>query len=273
MAWPTVSSTDQTRSGDRVRNGMVIGGLSVTGISIVMDPYITRWMEYQTQSYGISFANPQEWKSATIQILVILLTGVWGTLHMMMIRTADRLAEKQASREADRHEGDPPSVSVTGRILLLACASCLWASTLWAQPIVNPGSIAFDPSLDHARLVNGVPVLDTYTLQIGPGSQPDQIVRSTVIGKPDPNAAGEIEFALRNDLMQLPSGIYVASIRATGPGGWNRSILSDPFEVDFEALHGGVPPIDPPTQTVPAPAAPPGKPRIRSAGPSAMPVR
>jgi hypothetical protein len=155
-----------------------------------------------------------------------------------------------------------------GAVLVL-----LGAAPASSQPIVNPSVVAFSPSLDHARALNGQAVLDTYTLLIGPGSQPDQIVRTTVIGKPDPNAAGEIEFALRDDLLQLPSGLYVASIRVTGPGGTNQSMLSDPFQVDFEALHGGPPTTDPPPQAIPAPAAPLGKPSIRSGARSGMRVR
>jgi hypothetical protein len=143
-----------------------------------------------------------------------------------------------------------------------------------AQPLVNPDTITFTASADHDRVVNGQAVLDVYTLLIGPGSQPDQIVRTTVIGKPTPTAAGDIDAGLLADLMHLPSGLYVASIRATGPGGWNTSLLSEPFAVDYEALHGGTPPIDPPPPaTVPAPSAPPGRPRIRLSAPSATAPR
>lgn len=88
-AWSPVASTKDTRSGDRVRNGMVIGGLSVTGISIMLDPYITALMGHQTAAYGIQFADPDGWKDALIQILVMLATAIWGTLHMRFIRAAD----------------------------------------------------------------------------------------------------------------------------------------------------------------------------------------
>ena len=46
-------------------------------------------MTRQTQR-GIAFQDPELWKDAVIQFAVILLTGIWGTIHMALIRRADQ---------------------------------------------------------------------------------------------------------------------------------------------------------------------------------------
>ena len=84
------AKTRETRSGDRVRNGMVIAGMSSTGVAIVLDPYITAWMAHQTSAYGIVFADPEGWKTAAVQFVIVAATAVWGVVHMRMIRRADK---------------------------------------------------------------------------------------------------------------------------------------------------------------------------------------
>lgn len=98
-----IAATADTRSGDRVRNGMFMAGLSLAGISIILDPYISAWMLHQTGAYGIVFADPEGWKNAVISISVPVLTGAWGVVHMMLIRWVDRLTQEDA---------DPPSEDV-----------------------------------------------------------------------------------------------------------------------------------------------------------------
>lgn len=72
------AKTRETRSGDRVRNGMFIAGMSSTGVAIILDPYITAWMMHQTSAYGIVFADPEGWKNAAVQFAIIALTGDLG---------------------------------------------------------------------------------------------------------------------------------------------------------------------------------------------------
>lgn len=93
--------TNETRSGDRVRNGMIIAGASSTGIAIILDPYITAWMKHQTGAYGIVFTDPEGWKNAVVQVSILVATAAWGVLHMHLIRYADRLAPAAA--------GEPPA--------------------------------------------------------------------------------------------------------------------------------------------------------------------
>lgn len=106
-----IAGTKDTRSGDRVRNGMVIGGLSATGLSIMLDPYITRWMLHQTSAYGIVFSDPEGWKDATVQFAIVLLTALWGTLHMVLIRLADKVIGDDFSDPP----GPPPGLGIGGR--------------------------------------------------------------------------------------------------------------------------------------------------------------
>lgn len=89
----TPARTSETRSGDRVRNGMIIAGFSSTGVAIILDPYITAWMAHQTSAYGIHFKDPEGWKTAVVQVAIVVFTAVWGFLHMWLIRKADRMLE------------------------------------------------------------------------------------------------------------------------------------------------------------------------------------
>lgn len=95
------AKTRETRSGDRVRNGMFIAGMSSTGVAIILDPYITAWMMHQTSAYGIVFADPEGWKNAAVQFAIIALTGLWGVLQMRMIRQADRVPPADDPTAAD----------------------------------------------------------------------------------------------------------------------------------------------------------------------------
>lgn len=89
----TTAPTAETRSGDRVRNGMVIAGMGSTGAAIILDPYITAWMAHQTRAYGVVFDDPQGWKSAAVQLAIVAVTTIWGVVHMRLIRRADSPAQ------------------------------------------------------------------------------------------------------------------------------------------------------------------------------------
>ncbi len=99
------AKTHEIRSGDRVRNGMVIAGMSSTGVAIILDPYITALMAHQTRAFGIVFEDPQGWKSATVQVLIVAITAVWGVVHMRLIRLADRIEVRRPSL----YEPEPPA--------------------------------------------------------------------------------------------------------------------------------------------------------------------
>ena len=113
-----------------------------------------------------------------------------------------------------------------------------------AQPVqlVNPSTVQFAASTDHAAVQNTVAVVARYLLEI---LDPAGALAKTVdLGKPAPDATGQIAFTgLVAAMNTLPPATYTVRVVAEGPGGQGRSALSDPFSVQVRA-----------------PAAPAGKP-------------
>jgi hypothetical protein len=97
--------------------------------------------------------------------------------------------------------------------------------------VINPTTVIFNASADHTRVltVGGqqVPMLTNYVLRIMLEGASQPIV-SVDLGKPAPNAAGEIR-ATPAELIGLPLGAYVARVAAVGPGGMSESDPTAPF--------------------------------------------
>jgi hypothetical protein len=113
------------------------------------------------------------------------------------------------------------------------------------QNPVNPTTIEFTPSVDHAVAENGQSVVGSYLVELYTPTG-TQAVASRDIGKPTP-ANNLITYTqLKTMYATLPVGNYVAKVAAVGPGGTTFGSASSPFSV-----------------TLRAPAAPPGSPIIR----------
>ncbi len=96
-----------------------------------------------------------------------------------------------------------------------------------AQTVLNPRTVEFDPSADHAALTaDGQPVVQRYELQVflAGASQP---MTTANLAKPNPQADGKIrlDFSALLAGWPLTNGTYVARVAAVGPAG---NGLSDP---------------------------------------------
>ena len=79
-----------------------------------------------------------------------------------------------------------------------------------------PRAVAFKPSPDHATLVT------SYVLRVfaaGANPQTATPLASSSLGKPSPNAAGEIVVDRAAFFSALPPGSYVSAVGAVGPAG------------------------------------------------------
>ena len=103
----------------------------------------------------------------------------------------------------------------------------LLAAPAGAQTVMDPTTAEFDPSPDHNTLVDDVPMLERYELEIyAPGVTPP--VRTLNLGKPAPAADGKIRtnFALLLVPPLTPGPVYTAAVVAVGPGGRSASPVS-----------------------------------------------
>lgn len=104
--------------------------------------------------------------------------------------------------------------------LALAAAGTLRAQTAM---VTNPTAAVFTASLDHAVTIDGVALVDGYTLEIH--TYPDGALAATVnVGKPALDANGAITVVIP----ALPSGTFFGRAIATGPGG-SAFVDSEPF--------------------------------------------
>ena len=115
---------------------------------------------------------------------------------------------------------------------LLAFLLCLVALPAAAQvpPIVNPTGVEWD-SADHDAVANGAPVITRYLLEIATSATTPVIVRTVDMGKPTLVGGKVTYLGLGAVVQSLPSGNYIAVVKAEGPGGVSAGTLSDPFTV------------------------------------------
>lgn len=111
---------------------------------------------------------------------------------------------------------------------LLACLLALVPLTASAQVIVNPTSIEFTASADHAATFGGSALVTKYELVVVRQSAPTVPVVVTDLGKPTP-AANVITVPVPGGLPN--NTVLQVSVRTTGPGGVTAGVLSDPFGV------------------------------------------
>ena len=85
-----------------------------------------------------------------------------------------------------------------------------------------PSGIAFIVSADHATLVTGY-TLEVYAAGATPGvSAP---LRTLSLGKPAPDASGEVQLGCASFFEPLPAGSYIAAVVAVGASGSARSAV------------------------------------------------
>ena len=115
------------------------------------------------------------------------------------------------------------------RVVLCALVGTAAAS---AQPVVNPRVVEFDPSADHATLLEGgVAAVERYDfeLYLAGATAPFHVVN---LGKPAPGTDGKVrvDFSTQVASWPLPGGTYESRVAAVGPGGVGRSDLSNQFQ-------------------------------------------
>ena len=116
------------------------------------------------------------------------------------------------------------------RRALILCALALVAAPLHAQSIVDGQRVEFLPSADNDTLVNGVAVVQGYTLNIYPAGS-TTVASTANLGKPTPDADGYMRVTwLPLVTTPLQMGvIYEARVLANGPGGSTASAVSGTF--------------------------------------------
>jgi len=134
----------------------------------------------------------------------------------------------------------PPRCWRTAALLVLTLVAL--PSILAAQTVADPGVVEFTPSVDHDRVVDGMPLVDRYVLEfyaIGA----NVLLQSINLGKPSPDPDGSIRFVFGNALgtWRAPGVAYEARVTAMGPGGSTTSANSNPF-----SFPTATPPVPPP---------------------------
>jgi len=116
------------------------------------------------------------------------------------------------------------------RGLWLALLALLTAAigTAAAQTVINPTLVEFDPSADHARVFEGLPLVDKYTLEIYLAGAAAPITTAD-LGKPTPEQDGKIR-ATPTVFATVPIAQRLeARVLVSGSGGQSRSGVSNPF--------------------------------------------
>src|SRR5690348_2468422 len=106
----------------------------------------------------------------------------------------------------------------------------LYTSAVYAQSITDARRVEFSPSVDHSAIVNGVAVVQSYSMQIfvSGGTQPVQTIN---LGKPALDVDGKIrlDFVALLTTPLTTGVVYEARISAIGPGGTGTSLPSNTF--------------------------------------------
>jgi hypothetical protein len=118
-----------------------------------------------------------------------------------------------------------------------ACVLIALPATAQTPAVINPNTVSFTPSADHDALLEGVPMVTRYDLQISLEVS-GTVLTTTDIGKPTPvnnliSITNPIWFA-----PLTPRTRYVAHVIAVGPTGAGVSDPSGPF---LNADHPGKP--------------------------------
>ena len=92
-------------------------------------------------------------------------------------------------------------------------------------PTNPPRGVVFNPSSNHDSSVNSY-IVEFFAS--GANTSTATPVRTQDVGKPTP-VSGEISVDVSATIQALPTGSYVSTVRATGPGGTTRSAPSQPF--------------------------------------------
>lgn len=98
-------------------------------------------------------------------------------------------------------------------------------------PLVNPTTVEFDPSPDHAALnAGGAPVVQRYELRLYRSGESLAAGRAD-LGKPAPEGDGKIRVNFSSLLAPWPppDGAYEARVAAMGPSGEGESPTSNTF--------------------------------------------
>lgn len=113
-------------------------------------------------------------------------------------------------------------------VALLALPALAVAQTV----VVNPTTVSFDPSPDHAAVgLDGAALVTSYSLRFyaeGAGSP----TQTQDLGKPAPGTDGRITIANRALFAGAPLSLntkYVAKVATVGPTGVAESDPSNPF--------------------------------------------
>ena len=109
---------------------------------------------------------------------------------------------------------------------------------------VNPTTVQFTPSADHAALnVDGTPVVTRYDLRVYVPTILTTIVFTQTLGKPTPGTDGTIQASLGTGIVAalVKNTQYVAEVVAIGPYGEGVSTPSNPFGYAAPPRAGGVP--------------------------------
>lgn len=120
------------------------------------------------------------------------------------------------------------AVNLRARALWIGVVGLLGAWPAAAQ-VVNPTTAVFTASSDHAMVINGVAVVESYQLDLVTTATGGALTLTVSLGKPVPSPTNEITVDISPSVAKLATGTYVATVVAVGPGGAGRSAPSDPF--------------------------------------------
>lgn len=113
------------------------------------------------------------------------------------------------------------------RLIMLTFGVVLWSTSAIAQTVLNPTRVEFTPSADHAIVIDGVALVESYEFRfyLAGASSPIQVVN---IGKPTPSAQNVCSAAIPARPFS-PTTQYVGRVAALGPTGVGESTNSNPF--------------------------------------------
>jgi len=113
-----------------------------------------------------------------------------------------------------------------GYVLLVLLALAASAN---AQTVINPNTVEFDPSADHARTFEGVNLVESYRLDIYLVGATAPLTTAS-LGKPTPATDGKIRITGVAALAAIPVATKLeARVVAVGSSGEGVSTPSNPF--------------------------------------------
>jgi hypothetical protein len=115
-------------------------------------------------------------------------------------------------------------------VTLILAMSVVLPVLATAQTVINPVTVQFTPSADHAALaIDGNPMVAKYEMRIYTEANPTVVLTVTDIGKPTPvsnliTITNAVWFSALT-----PNTKYIARVAAVGPSGEGVSDPSNPF--------------------------------------------